>query len=278
MGLLDNRDRIRKDINLAIEVWKEFFEELDDLIEYSYLKGSAVKDWDSDIDYIPYISDLDIHVKVIDEERLTPLDPTSFPLAMNFTERYEKSFYNKCKKENHTSYHLPRIQVVQLNLHGGQGYNVPPREQDVTIIKGEMSYKTEFPHKNVRNMDMRNVIVEKDFIDSFPERFFYKSNFEYFDLLFKLASRVSPFPARLLNQFVRENPHDVWQWNRTKVVEELNKLGFDILAHHYKQYYILGWKLQETNFKDTDLFRQTLKYGYSVLYETYIEMYKINLR
>jgi hypothetical protein len=88
---------------------------------------------------------------------------------------------------------------------------------------------------------------------------------------------VSPFPARLLNQFlVRENPHDIWNWNRTRVVDELHKLGFDMLAEHYRQYYLIGWDLQQSHFQDTDLFRKLLKYGYSVLYETFIEMYKLD--
>ena len=276
MGLMDNKDQIKTDITIALDVWKELLEELGEKIEYVYAKGSAIKHWDTEIDYVPHISDLDIHVKVINKERITPLGYESFGLAYELTEDYEQMFKEKAKEQEHECFHLPRIQLVQLNLHGNQGYNVPPREQDVTILKGNIKYKSEFPHNKVRYMDTRNVLKEKDFINSFSEHFFYLSSYEYFKLFFKMAGKVSPFPARLLNQIlVNENPHDVWNWNRTKIVAKLNEHGFNALAEHYKQYYVTGWDLYSSKFENTDLFRQLLKFGYYVLFRTYHEILKI---
>ena len=272
MGLLEHQDRIKKDIQVAIDVWKEFLNEMGELVEYAYVKGSAFKKWASDIDYIPYVSDVDIHVKIIDDDRITPLTPESFGAAYSLTEQYENRFKNKSKQDY---YHIPRIQLVQLNLHGGKGYNVPPREQDVKPIISPVKFKPELAPKKVKIIDMRNVLVERDFIDSFPEKLFFLSMYDYIPLLHKISGKVSPFPVRLLNQFVRENPHEVWNWNRTRVVDELHKLGFEMLAEHYRKYYNLGWRAQESHFQDTNIVRELLKYGYSVLFETYLEMYKL---
>lgn len=281
MGLIERQLQIKKDINIAVDVWKELLQDIE-YIEYIYVKGSAFKEWTSDIDYVPHISDLDIHVKLENVSktkhptRITPLHQESFELGYNLTNNYEKLFYDKCKEKNHESFHIPRIQIVQLNLHGGSGYNVPPRTQDITMITGSIISKPEFSHDKVRRMDKRNVLVEKDFLDSFAEKLFYLSSYEYFDLLYKITGKVSPFPARLLNQILlNENPHDIWTWNKTKIHGELIKQGFKTIAEFYKQYFLSGWKLFESKFQDTTLFREVIKNGFSVLLEVYNDVKNI---
>ena len=52
-------ERARADIEHAILAWTEALREtLGERLSYVYAKGSAVKRWDSPIDYVPILSDL----------------------------------------------------------------------------------------------------------------------------------------------------------------------------------------------------------------------------
>lgn len=107
-------EKAKKDIETAIEIWKELLtENYNVILEYAYAKGSAVKNWQSEIDYVPIISDLDIQVKFKEnrfffenQDLFVNLDESS-----NLVREYEKRFYKRRKKP----LHLPRMQVTILN-------------------------------------------------------------------------------------------------------------------------------------------------------------------
>ena len=57
--------KIRTDIYHSLSIWKDLLiNEFEEKIEFIYAKGSAVKPWDSPLDYVPILSDLDIHIKL----------------------------------------------------------------------------------------------------------------------------------------------------------------------------------------------------------------------
>jgi len=57
----------RKDINHSLVVWTSLLtSEFSNKIKYMYAKGSAVKPWCTPLDYVPILSDLDIHIMLKD--------------------------------------------------------------------------------------------------------------------------------------------------------------------------------------------------------------------
>ena len=266
----------RMDINLAIEVWKEMLNvSLPNEIEYIFTKGSSAKKWETEIDYVPQISDIDIHVKLKEKRKnLLNLDD-SFEHASYFTTNYEDLFNEMCRGKKYSPQHLPRIQIVQLDLVKRKGYVVPPRDCDITWIQGNTTLPDEMDHNLVRKMDLMNLQSESSFISSIPRTYMELSGLEYYTLLYKINSRISPSPIRLLTQILDTNPHDVWAYNKTEVKNKLIENHFEELARYYEIYYIQGWELFKNNFTDIELYQDMIKTGYYFLKGCTEELNKI---
>ena len=268
-------ESIKQDITLSLRVWQSLLNEfIPNGIEYIFTKGSSAKKWESDIDYVPIISDVDIHIKLKNNKKKLLSKNNSFENASWFTNFYEKSFYKTCEEVNHNSLHLPRVQIVQLDFHGRKGYIVPPREQDVTWLQGKSIFPEEFDHEKIREMDRKSLLNEKAFIDTIPESYLELSGLEYYTLLYRINSRMSATPVRLLTQILNENPHDIWAKNKTSIKNILIENNFSELASYYENYYVNGWKLFESSFTDTSIFRTMIKDGYNLLQGCYEELKK----
>jgi hypothetical protein len=272
------QESYKKDIKIAIDVWKSILlSELgEDSIECIFTKGSSVKLWESDIDYVPILSDVDIHLKVKDKRKKILEGADSFAKGLKISENYNKLFFETCGKIIYSSKHLPRVEIVQLNAHGRKGYVVPPRAKDLHIIYGKMKYQEEMDHNDIRKMDKKSLINEKNFIETFPNKFFELSGIDYYSMLYRLNVRVSPSPIKLLTQINEENPHDLWSLNKTSVRKVLEESGYAEIAKNFEEYYKTGWKLFESNFTNPNLYRQMIKCGYTVLTECYNEILKLN--
>jgi len=266
---------IKKDITFANDVWKSLLNDFaKDNIEYLFTKGSSAKKWQTDIDYVPIISDVDIHVKFKDNKKKLLNKSNAFDEASFFTGNYERLFYKSCKELNHKPIHVPRVQIVQLEFHGRKGYVVPPREQDIIWLQGKSDFPEEMDHQTIREMDRKSLLNEKLFIDSIPETFFELSGLGYYTLLYRIGSRISATPIRLLTQLLDENPHNIWALNKTSIKKLLSEHNLTTIASSYEQYYITGWKLFESSFTDSELYRTMIKHGYYVLKGCYEELQK----
>lgn len=264
---------IKKDISLALDIWSMLLTELlHDDIDYIFTKGSSLKEWETDIDYVPRISDVDLHIKFAHSRKKLFSNKNSLDQAMFLARSYEKNFTLKCQEENYNPTHLPRVQIVQLDSHGRKGYVVPPREKDVMWIKGKTDFPEEMDHNLVRKMDKKSILNEKSFIESIPHTLFELSQLDYYTLLYKLNSRISPTPIRLLTQVVNDNPHDIWALNKTSIKKELLNCGYNEIAFHYEQYYLQGWRLFESNFELTELYLEMIQHGYLVLKKCFDEI------
>ncbi len=90
---MDRLVEARKDVDAAISVWGELIpERMGERIRYAMLKGSALKEWDSLVDYVPVISDLDIHIGTINDQPIFPLNRDGFLYALESTRLYEERF------------------------------------------------------------------------------------------------------------------------------------------------------------------------------------------
>ncbi|MHA2290324.1 MAG: hypothetical protein ACXABG_16175, partial [Promethearchaeota archaeon] len=101
-----------KDVQTCLNIWKDILiEEFPGKIVVIYSKGSACKPWESAIDYVPILSDVDIHVRFANTDQDDPLSHLSMKKALDISQKYEKRFYRRRKD----FIHLPRAQVVSIN-------------------------------------------------------------------------------------------------------------------------------------------------------------------
>ena len=131
--------KAKEEVNSCIEIWSKILKEhFLDKIEYAYVKGSAVKEWDSPIDYVPVLSDIDIHVKLVKDKKLFSNSETAFNQSVKITEVVEDEYY----KRNPKFFHLPRIQIVVLNeVLKDPNFILPHNISDVLMISGDPETK-----------------------------------------------------------------------------------------------------------------------------------------
>ena len=129
---LELQKRARAEINSALEIWTAILQEtFGERIRYAYTKGSAIKSWDSIIDYVPEISDVDLHFRFTTlEDMIFSEDP--FSQAMEISFEYERRFL----EEQPNALHMPRSQLLLVDLLMENVDYVPPRMSDIRVMIG----------------------------------------------------------------------------------------------------------------------------------------------
>jgi hypothetical protein len=265
-------EKAKADTQYAMEVWSDilplFFESR---LEYVYTKGSAVKPWDSHIDYVPTISDVDIHVGFTDDDSIFGKSRDDFDTALKISKQCESEFIER--RPDHL--HVPRMQVMETRFLMKDERYTPPRLQDIQVLYGEPQLQ-ELPNSDViRTGDLERVFEDMEFIDDMPRRIFDRTGLDFWAFMRLMCWRVSPSPVRILTQN-NPDPIDVWSWNRTRIHRKLLEEGYDKIAEHYFGFYDSGWRLYLSEFKDLDEFRETAKHGYYVLRECFDEAQRIH--
>ena len=95
------KDILRHEVRAMVEVIRAVLltEVGESRIHGIYAKGSATRAWDTVIDYVPEISDVDIHVWLVDEPSAQPvLQDLDVALAIqaDLERRYRKRFTRRC--------------------------------------------------------------------------------------------------------------------------------------------------------------------------------------
>ncbi|MHA1633833.1 MAG: hypothetical protein ACTSUZ_04675 [Candidatus Thorarchaeota archaeon] len=261
----DMMGKAREDIHCATEVWVEALQEiLGPRLESIYSKGSANKSWDSHIDYVPIISDVDIHITLNDSKPLFGNYSDDFDKAVKVSQWCEEEFCRR--RPDHL--HIPRMQVIDTHALKEGGTYTPPRPQDIKVLFGEPPLPKRLPSpETIRKGDMERIIEEREYIFESSRRIFDRSGLDLWVVIRVMTWKVSPSPVRLLTQD-HPDPIDVWSWNRTKILGALKHEWFEKLARHYHGFYDAGWRLFLSGFKDLAAFRETAVNGYYVLWET----------
>ena len=257
--------KAREDIQCAMEVWVDILPEiLGPRLESIYAKGSANKPWDSHIDYVPILSDVDIHITLKDSKPLFGKYNDDFEKAVGISQRCEEEFIRR--KPDH--FHIPRMQVIETNVLKESGKYTPPRRKDILILYGEATLPKRLPSpETIRKGDMDRIIEEREYIFDSARRCFDRTGLDWWAVIRVMTWKVSPSPVRLLTQD-HPDPIDVWSWNRTKILSALKHEWFEKLAKYYRGFYDAGWKLFLSGFNDLAAFRETAVNGYYVLWET----------
>jgi hypothetical protein len=263
----------RRDVDICLKIWSVILEEyLGDSLSYAYAKGSCVKKWDNPIDYAPLLSDVDVHVSTTDGEK--PGVKKSVREALQCSERYEDLF--KSERPDHV--HLPRMQIIGVDalINSTEIEYVPPKLESVKVLYGKPKQEPIPADDTIRQIDRRSIERQEEFLLPLPYRLFDRTGLDFWGMLRcgGFGWRVAPSPYRLLSQRYPE-PIEVWSWNRTKVCEELSKMGYQKISKLYTSFYDNCWKIFLSDFKDSKAFRDVIIDGYGVLNECLIEVRKI---
>ncbi|MBN1683313.1 hypothetical protein JW865_07155 [Candidatus Bathyarchaeota archaeon] len=263
--------KARVDVEACINVWKIIFEKYFlDKIEYVYVKGSATKKWETPIDYVPTLSDVDIHYKLKKDKTLFTSN-NKFNEAIKINEKYEEFYINS----NPNYLHIPRPQLLELNSQLlNPDFVITPKILKEDCIVGEADFSENKTAEEIRIIDLKYLLNLKELLNNLPNSIMDRSGIDYINIIRRLSYEVSPTPVRLLSQ-LETDPYEVWNLNRTRILERLRKHGHEDLAKSYKGYYLTGWQVFQSDFKDTSLMRSLLINGYEVLSKSLIFAEKI---
>jgi len=251
----------KEDVLCAVDVWSDILQEtFGSRLEYAYAKGSAMKNWDSPIDYVPVISDLDIHIKMTDTDDLFPETSHGFSSSIEVSEIFEKRFLER--RPEHI--HVPRTQVVHINPNLDDPWFFLPRVSDVHVMVGFPKDATPPSSEDVRASDCKQIQDLREYLEDLPRQVFDLVGFDFWTMLRRMNWRVSPSPIRLLTQ-THSNPLEVWNWNRTRIVEELKTNKYDVIVDAFQKFYSTGWNLFLSKFTNLSELRKIVVYGYEVL-------------
>lgn len=259
------QEKARREVYSCIETWRTLFEtRFEGRIEYAYAKGSGVKEWSSPIDYVPLLSDVDIHIKTRGDKSLFGSPETAVDEALEVSGEYERLFLEM----NPDPLHVPRTQVVVLNdAVKDPRFLLPLESDDIHVMFGEPDLRKEPLKEKMRAVDHENLMELEGVLRSLPMSAMDKTGLDYWYLIRRLVWHVSLAPVRLLTQVV-EDPEEAWIWNRTKVCDKLEEYGFHGVSQSYRDYYLLGWEMFFTDLRDTRIMRSVVSKACDVLEST----------
>lgn len=204
-----------------------------------YFKGSASKVWQAPCDYVPELSDLDLHIWLHEDataEYEARFQDTSFGLA--FAEAAEKAFLRRVP----TPLHVPRPQVLLLNgaMRGAGRWS----RSHAQVLRGEPSPGTEATAHEDREallqVSAQAATLGLDLMD--------KLGPQLWTVLRAVGWRVSPLPARLLG--AAGAGAWVWEQPRSALLPELRQRGFGEVADALEMYYAYAWAAFSLGWRD----------------------------
>ena len=231
-----------------------------DEIRAIYLKGSAKKQWDTPIDYVPEASDIDIHVWFHDDEWEQSLFG-DLDQAIAVQRDIEGRYRRKCPQPIHT----PRPQIMIMNsLLGKPGYMHSPPDS-VRVLLGE-----DYPAADYSAVDeiarykCQDLLNFADILERYPYRVFDRPDKYLAELFRDLSYRVSPVGPILLH-LAGLDPMTAWSMNRTHVTRALEDIGECDLAVAYVGYFLARWRWFLSDGEDLDALRDSVRGAIGVL-------------
>lgn len=230
-----------------------------DAIEGVYLKGSARKRWDSPLDYVPELSDVDIHVLFAREAAvIAPWE--AIDVALDIGQRTEASFRNRLS----SPLHLPRIQLQSLNRLEQLPDYVPPPEETTRTVWGRSHHREQPGDATTRQLARSQLLAQEQYLTGLGAEAVDKCGRYLWSALRTMTWRVAPSGPRILT--VIGVPFlDAWTTNRTATVRRLCSEGQGELAGCYAAFYIHAWDYFLSGYTDGDAARAAIRAGAEVL-------------
>ncbi len=235
----------------------------EDEISGIYLTGSTVKAWDSPLDYVPEVSDVDIHLSFRDDISWRKhLD--TVPRALEVQAAIETCFEKRCPR----ALHRPRPQLLVLNqlMAERKGFVYSP-PSTVVVLHGEPYPKDDYSNPDsIRRHNAVDLVERAEFVQRVPllavDRLWTHAR----DLLSQLTWRISPVGPLALHLSGLDTEH-AWTLNRTRVTAALRDLALHDLADAYTAFYLSGWDYFLSRFTDSTACRAAILAGTQVLAE-----------
>ena len=228
-----------------------------------YAKGSAVKDWDGPVDYVPELSDVDLHV------RFEPAMETDARAALHDLELglERHRLVEQAVPKPRRRLHAPRGQIVILNELERDPDYVPSPVRSVRVLHGEPSLAGEpvIDADRVRAIDAARLVTAADeaAIAKVAADVVEYSGRHVFIALRQLAWRVSPVASRVVSVLGDSYDH-AWGSNRTTLINQLATQDEE-LAGQLVDYYLAAWEGWRVGWEDGDAARAALQAGVAVL-------------
>ena len=235
----------------------------EDQIRGIWLTGSTVKPWDSPLDYVPEVSDVDIHVSFYDDNAWCQ-SLNTVPRALEVQAAIEACFDERIARP----LHRPRPQILVLNklMAERKGFVYAPRST-VVVLHGEAYPKDDYSDPDaIRRHNAADLLNRAEFVQRVPLLAVDRPWTYSRDLLSQLTWRISPVGPLVLHLSGLDTEH-VWTLNRTRVTAALRDLALHHLADTYSAFYLSGWDYFLSAFTDTNACRATILAGTRVLTE-----------
>ena len=260
-----DRDQLRAEVQcLAACVRDQLLARIPgDEIRGVYLKGSSVKAWESPLDYVPEVSDVDIHVRFRDDNAWRQhLD--TVPQALAIQAGIEACFQERFAQP----VHHPRLQLLVLNtlIAGLEGFVHAPRST-VTVLHGEAYPEADYSDPGaIRRFDAADLVEKAAWVKQMPLHLVDKPGIHAREGLRHLVWRVGPAGPLVLHISGLDTAH-VWSLNRTRAAAALRDLGLGDLADAYRDFYLAAWDYFLSGFADASVCRRAILAGTRVLSE-----------
>ncbi len=228
-----------------------------------HLKGSAVKTWDSPLDYVPEISDVDVHVWFRDDlawrEYLGTVEK-----ALDFQRGVEKRFSCRIPQPVHE----PRPQLIVVNkMIAELEHFVHSPQSTVSVLFGEESPVPDYSDADaIRRYDAAALVEQGKWTGRMPLHLVDRPGRYVREGLRQLTFRVSPVCSRVLH-ISGVDTDASWSVNRTKGTAMLRDWGHGGLADSYSAYYLSAWEYFLSGYTDTEAGRSAIAAGSRALTE-----------
>jgi len=225
-----------------------------------YFKGSAQKGWDSPVDYVPELSDVDMHLLFRDSSRAEQW-PGTVEKALEIQHRVEEAYRRRIP----APIHVPQPQLVVLNRLMQEPDYYPSPKETVTTLYGEEypdeSYEDE---KRLREIDRAKLLSHLPVLETFPRHVVDKPGPYVVAAMKNLSWRVSPIGPRMLS-ILDMPPMKAWSLKRTQMIPLLEESGESELARHYAAFYLRGWDYFLSGHRDSAAARDAVAAGVNAL-------------
>ena len=226
-----------------------------------YLKGSVVKPWDSPLDYVPEVSDVDMHLWFHDDAAW-PRYLGTVPQALAVQEGVEARFSARFPQPLHE----PRPQLIVMNkmMAEHEGFLHSPRST-VSVLYGEDYPEADYSDTaGITRHDATQLVGEAEWVDRMPLHLVDKPGRYLREALRQLVFRVSPAGPRVLHVSGLHTER-AWSMNRTRVTLALRDVGVTGLADAYTAFYLSSWDYFLSGFTDSDAGRSAMQAAAQVL-------------
>jgi hypothetical protein len=225
-----------------------------------YFKGSAQKRWDSPLDYVPELSDVDVHL-LFDDDEAEAKYLRAPEQALELQAAAEAAYFEKVPEP----LHVPRPQLLVLNSVINEPDFIQTPAEAITVLHGG-DYPAGAPPvpEKVKALDAKRLSGEAEYLARFPRHAIDKPATYLRVALRGMVWRVSPSGPRVL--YVLGVPFaEAWTANRTRLVALLEDLGERDFADRYARFYLSGWDYFLSAYGDHDAGRRALLAGIDVL-------------